>query len=342
LSLSKKTSVKSELSGPWDELIAEVNSTEASSEVSDLILKDSEVAVDVDPVTQLPVVLGQGRFGKVLRGTMLGVQPVAIKCITCVMDDVGDQEGKETQNTSQSQLSLKVTPSDQILNEIALLKSCRSQYVVSLLGAMMYPGEMRLVTELMSGGDLWKALGRGSQRTVSWYTGGIFIAIDVAAGLKYLHEKRRVIHLDLKSSNILLSNRATVEFPEQLPDGYSVTHRAKISDVGLSKMLPFSREYIADLDVGGTWNWCAPEVILNSKCTSSADMYSYGVVLWEICTGEIPVRGRMRDVQVPDECPQEVADLISACIDAQTPASRPTASEAYASLQRLLPMYELL
>lgn len=315
-----------------------------SVSVESLTLKDSQVVIDVDPETQSPVVLGQGRFGKVFRGTMLGVQPVAIKCISCL--ESSEQE-PALEGTERKSLSNNVDhPQDDllgplqikhILNEFALLKSCRSDFIVSLLGAMIYEKEIRLVTELMSGGDLWGALGRaiGSQRQVSWYHGGIYIAMDIAAGLTYLHEKLRVVHLDLKSSNVLLRECSDIQGLGQVQGLYNMTHRAKISDVGLSKMLPLSHEYIVSSNIGGTWNWCAPEVILNTKCTSLADMYSYGVVLWEICTGEVPIRGRMRDLRVPDECPQEVSDLIHACTDTDS-AMRPSAADAYTTLRNLL------
>ncbi len=96
---------------------------------------------------------------------------------------------------------------------------------------------------------------------------------------------------------------------------------------------------------------CAPEVILNMKCSSSADMYSYGVLLWEICTGETPIRGRMRAPRIPEECPQEVADLIGGCLwsemnlndtNSERPwhklnvARRPTASECFDMLSAML------
>lgn len=48
---------------------------------------------------------------------------------------------------------------------------------------------------------------------------------------------------------------------------------------------------------GGTVNWCAPETILGQPCTVQSDMFSYGVVLWELVTGEAPVRGSMRPVR---------------------------------------------
>ena len=306
----------------------------------DLILKQSEVTIDTDPTSGEPLVLGKGRFGKVYRGTLLGSEAVAIKCIdeefidrpsdiggsSDLIVSEGSRESHETGERSFANMSR-----EEVLREIRLLKSCHSQYIVSFIGAMFQPHEIRLVTELMPCGDLWNALGHGSSpRTVTWYDGGIFIAMDVAAGLNYLHEKKRVIHLDLKSSNILLreskrepprapsprSARAVSESGTQpvSQSRYTGSYQAKVSDVGLSKILPTSQEYLTSMQAGGTWNWCAPEVILNAKCTSSADMYSYGVVLWEICTGEVPVRGRMRDVRVPDECPQRIADLIHTCL----------------------------
>jgi len=96
---------------------------------------------------------------------------------------------------------------------------------------------------------------------------------------------------------------------------------------------------------------CAPEVILNMKCSSSADMYSYGVLLWEICTGETPIRGRMRGPRVPEECPQAVADLICGCLWSEMNLNdtnsdrpwyklnvkrRPTASECFDMLSAML------
>ena len=59
---------------------------------------------------------------------------------------------------------------------------------------------------------------------------------------------------------------------------------------------------------------------------------SFGVVLWELCTGGVPVRGRMRPLQAPQDCPQEVVDLAADCMEAD-PQARPTAQQL---VQRLL------
>ena len=69
----------------------------------------------------------------------------------------------------------------------------------------------------------------------------------------------------------------------------------------------------------------APEILMGgSRCTSAVDIYSFGICLWEIVTGEHPQRGNMRAPRVPEECSQEVADLIQRCM-AFDPTQRPTA-----------------
>jgi serine/threonine protein kinase len=60
----------------------------------------------------------------------------------------------------------------------------------------------------------------------------------------------------------------------------------------------------------------APEILLNQKISEKADVYSFGVMLWEIVTGIAPVRGGLSDVSVPEDCPAEISDLIKvrACL----------------------------
>ena len=58
------------------------------------------------------------------------------------------------------------------------------------------------------------------------------------------------------------------------------------------------------------------------------DVYSFGVIMWEVVSHEQPARGRMRNLQVPQECPAEINDLINACLS-EDPINRPSAREAY-------------
>lgn len=321
-----------------------VQSSDGFDSSEGLILKQSEVVIDIHPMNGEKVLLGSGKFGKVYRGSLLGSEQVAVKCVEHIQHY--DSENSSPLGTPSSQESNEFNPSfkkmprEEVMREVRLLKSCRSKYIVSFMGVVFLDREVRLVTELMPSGDLWNMLrsnDSSSSEKVTWYTSGIFIAIDVASGLNYLHNKKRVVHLDLKSSNILLEKGHCTS---AVGSGYTGSYHAKIADVGLSKFLPVSREYLNTTSKGGTWNWCAPEVILNMKCSASADMYSFGVVLWEICTGEIPVRGCMREVRVPEECPQQVADLISSCLTAPMSDTisylRPSADEALIILKSVL------
>ncbi|KAK9821949.1 hypothetical protein WJX81_001503 [Elliptochloris bilobata] len=197
------------------------------------------------------------------------------------------------------------------LREIALLRSCRSVHVVQFLGACIAPsGCTMLVTELMEGGALHDAI---HASVVTWHVSGQQVALDAARGLAYLHS-RRIAHLDIKSANVLLSREG----------------KAKISDVGLARVVQAT--HISSLDAQGTFAYAAPELLGGANCAESADLYSFGVLLWELVTGELPRRGVLRPVLVPEECSEETEGLIQACMQSN-PASRPSAKALVAQLQ---------
>ena len=193
--------------------------------------------------------------------------------------------------------------------EIAILRACRDANIVQFQGAHLGPDQTLLVTEYMEGGDLMANIAAGR---VTWWRRGRKIAIDVAKGLCFLHA-RRIVHFDLKSPNILLGRDGT----------------AKIGDVGMARILVHA--YVTG--VMGTLSWSAPEMLWNTKCTNKADIYSYGIVLWEICTGEKPVRGQLRDVKVPEECSEEVRVLMLECLDTR-PSRRPSALQIVERLKQ--------
>ena len=127
-----------------------------------------------------------------------------------------------------------------------------------------------LVYDYMSNGSLASQLfGRRSSNVLDWKM-RYQIAIGTARGLVYLHEKCRdcIIHCDIKPENVLLD-------AEFCP---------KVADFGLAKLL--GREFSRVLtSMRGTRGYLAPEWISGVAITSKADVYSYGMMLFEIISG---------------------------------------------------------
>jgi serine/threonine protein kinase len=71
--------------------------------------------------------------------------------------------------------------------------------------------------------------------------------------------------------------------------------KAKIADVGLAQMVQTT--HISNLNGMGTFAYAAPELLTGSKCNEAADIFSFGVLLWELVSGEIPRRGKLRELR---------------------------------------------
>ncbi|PRW51095.1 serine threonine- kinase [Chlorella sorokiniana] len=128
----------------------------------------------------------------------------------------------------------------------------------------------------------------------------------------------RVLHMDLKPHNVLLTESGS----------------AKIGDVGFSRFM--SRTHLTISGRFGTFDWCAPEVLLGRGATEASDIWSYGVVLHQIISGQSARRGQMPPLRAPEQCPAEVAALQRACVS-EEPSERPTASEVLEVLSELPP-----
>ncbi|KAI7842434.1 hypothetical protein COHA_004073 [Chlorella ohadii] len=207
------------------------------------------------------------------------------------------------------------------VTEAERLHQLRHANIVTLYGVCLAGPIGILLMEYAAGRDLHSALQIRKQgtneRLFGWYGRGRIVAYDVSRAMNALHAKG-VAHLDIKSSNVLLTGSGT----------------AKLADVGAAHIQRGT--YLSELPAGsvGTFAWMAPEVLLGRKCTKAADLFSFGVVLWEIVTGEAPQRGSMRLPRVPEECPQEVADLIERCMQLEV-AERPTAQQLMLQLEEL-------
>uniref|UniRef100_A0A6B2LDM3 Protein kinase domain-containing protein n=1 Tax=Arcella intermedia TaxID=1963864 RepID=A0A6B2LDM3_9EUKA len=144
------------------------------------------------------------------------------------------------------------------------------------------------------------------------------IAKEIALGMNYLHGES-ILHRDLTSKNILLSKHM----------------EAKVADFGLSKVKMGESQTFSDTI--GSLAWMAPEVIANAKKFSkSSDVYSYGILLWELWTGRDPCPTDIAPVnlankvlhdnyrpEIPPHVPKEWQDLIKVCWDTDV-GVRPT------------------
>lgn len=143
------------------------------------------------------------------------------------------------------------------------------------------------------------------------------VAAGAARGMNYLHcGHPAVLHRDLKSANILLDD----------------SYNAKVCDFGLSRLKAKERSMTGNC---GTVQWMAPEILANQHYAEPADVYSYGIILWELLSRECPY-GEMSPIQcalavlnqdlrptIPEWCPPAFGALIKKCID-KDPNARPT------------------
>ena len=196
----------------------------------------------------------------------------------------------------------------QFKEEIELISKLRHRNIVQFYGACIQPSSLYMVTELMET-DLFSAL-RRDQRYLWAGTHGRSVASGVASGLHYLHSRKPpVVHRDIKSPNILLMGGV-----------------AKIADVGVARTK-------ANMDMtaqkGFTAAWAAPEVVFRRRATEKIDVWSFGVVLWEIVTGSVPKPGQL---VLPSWCSGALRNLYSSCTS-EDPTARPSAGKVVQDLK---------
>ncbi|KAM0929491.1 hypothetical protein ACQ4PT_001560 [Festuca glaucescens] len=150
--------------------------------------------------------------------------------------------------------------------EVKTLGRCRHDNLVTLIGYHLSDSEMFLIYNFLPGGNLERFIQERTKRPIDWRMLHK-IALDVARALAYLHDNcvPRILHRDVKPSNILLDNEYT----------------AYLSDFGLARLLGNSETH-ATTGVAGTFGYVAPEYAMTCRVSDKADVYSYGVVLLEL------------------------------------------------------------
>ncbi|XP_076895129.1 uncharacterized protein LOC143547631 [Bidens hawaiensis] len=217
--------------------------------------------------------IGSGSFGKVYKAELEHFEGINLLVAEGANDGVLP---KKLSTVAIKRISDRVDGQGKqgFLTEIEMLSKCRHANIVSLLGFCDEESEMILVYEYVSKGSLDKYLGNGFNLTRARR---LQICLDIAHGLNYLHagtnDKKTIVHRDIKSANILLDDN-------WMP---------KIADFGFSKLHDAGQQHstIATNNVAGTLLYLDPEYMITGKLKTKSDMYSLGVVFFEIMCGKL-------------------------------------------------------
>ncbi|BAT99504.1 Cysteine-rich receptor-like protein [Vigna angularis] len=192
--------------------------------------------------------LGQGGFGTVYKGVLADGREIAIKRLY---------------------FNNRHRAAD-FYNEVNIISSVEHKNLVRLLGCSCSGPESLLVYEFLPNKSLDRFIfDKNKGKELNWEK-RFEIIIGTAEGLVYLHEnsKTKIIHRDIKASNILLDAK----------------FRAKIADFGLARSFQEDKSHISTA-IAGTLGYMAPEYLAHGQLTEKADVYSFGVLLLEMVTG---------------------------------------------------------
>ncbi|EER97120.1 serine/threonine-protein kinase STY17 [Sorghum bicolor] len=208
--------------------------------------------------------------------------------------------------------------------EVYIMRKVRHKNVVQFIGASTKPPNLCIITEFMSSGSVYDYLHK--HKGVFKLPALVGVAMDVSKGMNYLHQNN-IIHRDLKTANLLMDENGTV----------------KVADFGVARVKAQSGVMTAET---GTYRWMAPEVIEHKPYDHKADVFSFGILLWELLTGKIPyeyltpLQAAVGVVQkglrptIPKHTHARLSELLQKCWQ-QDPAQRPDFSEILETLQRI-------
>ena len=253
--------------------------------------------IDYDEISNVKEKIGQGGFGEVFLCQWQG-KKVAIKTLTL----------KNFKNLHAGDNLQK------FINEINISSSLRHPNIVLYMGASVDKDNYYMITEYVPRGTLFDLIHTEKYKLSDRMK--IKIAFQLAQAVKYLHS-RNIAHCDLKSGNILLDDELNV----------------KLGDFGLSRFLSKTGE--RDKGRIGTPHWMAPEILLGGKYEFYSDVFSYGIILWELLTYEIPynnidpnvivdlITKEKKIVKVPDKGNYALRKITQKCIE-YNPFKRPS------------------
>ncbi|XP_065276091.1 insulin receptor-related protein [Emys orbicularis] len=300
---------------PSGTLYASVNPEYFST--SDMYIPD-EWEVSRDKITVIRE-LGQGSFGMVYEGIAQGIEKE-------------DEETKVALKTVNELATMRERL--EFLNEASVMKAFKCHHVVRLLGVVSQGQPALVIMELMTRGDLKSYL--RSLRPDAENNPGlpppslkdmIQMAGEIADGMAYLNAKK-FVHRDLAARNCMVSEDFTV----------------KIGDFGMTRDI-YETDYYRK---GGKGllpvRWMSPEALKDGIFNTHSDVWSFGVVLWEIATlAEQPYQGLSNEqvlrfvmdsgvLERPENCPEKLHELMNWCWQ-QNPRQRPSFTQLLESIK---------
>ena len=207
--------------------------------------------------------------------------------------------------------------------------SLRHPNIVTYIGNCYHKNDLYIITEYMEKSSLKRVL--DNKKIELSFKDQLKICLDISLGIYYIHSRKpKVLHRDLKSSNCLVDRNLTV----------------KLCDFGLSKIYENNNQ---QTNSSSTMFWMAPEFILKQTFTEKSDIYSLGILIWEIITRDtIPYKGineinflfydeeklKIRP-KFPDNINIEIRKLIEACWNHE-PTNRPDIAFIIESLEVII------
>ncbi|XVF48661.1 hypothetical protein PTKIN_Ptkin03bG0207900 [Pterospermum kingtungense] len=215
--------------------------------------------------------------------------------------------------------------------EVEIMLRLRHPNVVLFMGAVTRPPHFSILTEFLPRGSLYKILHRSTIQLDEKRR--LRMAFDVAKGMNYLHTSHpTIVHRDLKTPNLLVDKNWVV----------------KVCDFGVSRMKHHT--FLSSKSTAGTPEWMAPEVLRNEPANEKCDVYSFGVILWELLTLTVPwkelnpmqvvgaVGFQNRRLDIPEDVDPTIAQIIRDCWEKE-PHLRPSFAQLMSRLRRHLRTY---
>ncbi|CEM39682.1 unnamed protein product [Vitrella brassicaformis CCMP3155] len=261
-------------------------------------------------------IVGEGAFGCVYEAKVASAEgsgeaslpTVALKVVD--LEDMSDNVMKDTDSL------------EQVRNEISVLSKCNHQNIIKYIESFTYHAHLIIIMEFLGGGSLRDIIRKHGPLPEPVLAA---IAKDTLEALVYLHSPAQSkIHRDIKAANILLDTQA----------------RVKLADFGVSHELQTNLEKARTFV--GTPYWMAPEVLCGQTYDSKADIWSFGITMFEMATGDPPLADENpvkvlvyiarskdfveKDCKLPDSASKVLRDFVHECLKRE-PNKRTTAAK---------------